>query len=76
MDDELLIHKPWRQTSLEPLLYKPEQAAEIIGIGRSKIFELMAGGQIASVQIGRYRRIPRESLERYVRELLAGSSAR
>ncbi len=28
----------------EPLLYKPEQGAEIIGIGRSKIFELIAAG--------------------------------
>ncbi len=59
----------------EQLLYRPEQAAEIIGVGRSKIFELMATGQIASVQIGRSRRIPRESLERYVRDLLAGSAA-
>lgn len=55
----------------EQLLYKPEQAAAVIGIGRSKMFELMATGAVVSVQIGRSRRIPRESLELYVARLLA-----
>ncbi len=52
-----------------PLLYKPEQAAEIIGIGRSKLFELIAAGHIETVQIGRSRRVPREALETYVQRL-------
>ena len=30
----------------EPLLYKPEVAASLLGIGRSKVFELIAAGQI------------------------------
>ncbi len=57
----------------EPLLYKPEQGAEIIGIGRSKIFELIAAGQIETVRIGRSRRIPRQALEDYVERLRQGS---
>lgn len=55
----------------ESLLYRPEAAAALLGIGRSKIFELMSEGRIQSVQIGRSRRIPREALEAYVRELVA-----
>lgn len=51
------------------LLYKPEQAAERLGIGRSKVFELMHRGDIGSVRIGRSRRISRAALEQYVARL-------
>lgn len=63
------------ETNLQ-LLFKPEQAAVVLGIGRSKVFELMARGDLASVQIGRARRIPRESLEDYVRRLRSNASLR
>ncbi len=52
-----------------PLLYKPEQAAEAIGIGRSKLFELIAAGEIETVQIGRSRRVPAEALAGFVMRL-------
>lgn len=58
----------------EPLLYKPEVAAARLGLGRSKFFELMAGGQIETVQIGRSRRVPAQALEDYVARLRAGQS--
>lgn len=57
------------------LLYKPEAAAEVLGIGRSKIFELIAAGQIETVQIGRSRRVPAQALEEYVARLRAGSTS-
>ena len=53
----------------ETLLFKPEQGALVLGIGRSKIFELMATGEIPSVRIGRSRRISRQALEDYVARL-------
>lgn len=53
----------------KPLLYKPEAAAEAIGVGRSKLFELIAAGQIETVQIGRSRRVPAQALEDYVARL-------
>lgn len=52
-----------------PLLYRPEAAAAVLGIGRSKLFELMGTGKIESVSIGRARRIPAEALEDYVARL-------
>lgn len=55
----------------EALMYRPEEAAEMLGIGRSKMFELMAAGQVASVRIGRSRRITRQELERFVAALSA-----
>ncbi len=51
------------------LLYKPEAAAAQLGIGRSKLFELIAAGEIETVQIGRSRRVPTEALESYVARL-------
>lgn len=58
----------------ENLLYKPEKAAELLGIGRSKVFELLALGTLESVTIGRSRRIPRIALETYVAGLQSGQS--
>jgi excisionase family DNA binding protein len=43
-------------------LFKPTEAAAILGIGRSKIYELMASGRLDSVKIDGCRRIPRRAL--------------
>lgn len=51
------------------LLLKPEQAAAQLGIGRAKMFELLAAGAIESVKIGRCRRVPSEAVEAYVARL-------
>lgn len=53
----------------ERLLLKPEEAAEVLGIGRSKLYELLAGGEIESVRIGSSRRVPMKGLHDYVERL-------
>lgn len=60
---------------MDVLLYRPEEAALAIGVSRSRIFELLAAGQIESVTIGRSRRIPRAGLERYVDQLRTQTGA-
>ncbi len=55
----------------DQLLYTPEDAGRVLGLGRSKVFELLADGQLSSVQIGRSRRIPRTALESFVAGLQA-----
>ena len=57
-----------------PLLYRPEQAAHMLGISRAQLYLLLASGDIASVRIGRLRRIPRTSLDAYVASLEAGAA--
>lgn len=47
---------------MDKLLLTPEEAAEALGIGRTKVYELMASGALASVRIGRCRRVPRDAL--------------
>jgi excisionase family DNA binding protein len=51
------------------LLLTVREAAELLGVGRSKIYELLAGGILESVKIGRARRVPREAVELYVADL-------
>lgn len=54
----------------ERLLYKPEQAAEVLGVGRSFVYELMAAGELEYVELSRRcRRIRRSALEKYVANL-------
>ena len=51
---------------MEQLLYKPSQCQEILNLGRSKIYELLASQQLRSVRVGRAIRIPASALKEYV----------
>lgn len=55
--------------AVEKLLLKPEEAAELLSIGRSKVYELIGTGELVSVRIGTSRRIPAEALSEFVRQL-------
>lgn len=59
---------------MDKLLLKPEEAALLLGIGRTKLYELMAVGAIRSVQIGKCRRVSRRALAEYVERLDAEAS--
>lgn len=48
------------------LLLTVEEAADRLGIGRSLMYELIGGGQVASIRVGRLRRVPSQSLTDYV----------
>ena len=54
---------------VERLLLTPTEAAEALGIGRSKVYELLMGGAIESVLIGSARRVPADAVADYVRRL-------
>lgn len=51
------------------LLLRPEEAGRLLSIGRTQVYALMASGELASVQIGRLRRVPYASCQRYVERL-------
>lgn len=51
------------------LLLTPAEAAEILAVGRSTVYELIATGDLESVRIGRSRRVPRAALDAFVRRL-------
>lgn len=54
---------------MDKLLLAPEEAAELLGIGRTKIFQLIATGEWRSVRIDRCRRVTPEALIDFVRTL-------
>jgi excisionase family DNA binding protein len=58
-----------RNVEMEKLLLTPEEAAEALSIGRSKLYTLIATGDVASVRIGASRRIPWSALVAYVETL-------
>jgi excisionase family DNA binding protein len=51
---------------MEKLLLRPTEAADAIGIGRSKIYELLASGALPSVRIGSSVRVPVDSLRAWI----------
>ncbi len=58
-----------RSKQNQPLLLKAEEAGQLLGIGRSKVFLMMASGELPGVvRLGRSVRISREALERWVRD--------
>ena len=57
------------------LLMTVPEAAEALAISRSKLYELIASGTIASIRIDGSRRIPLTALEEYVSRLLAERTA-
>ncbi len=53
---------------LEPLLLKATEVAKLLGLGRSKVFAMVAAGELPVIRIGRSVRIPRQALERWIRD--------
>ena len=60
----------------EALLLKPNDAAKMLGIGRSKLYSLIGAGELPVVRIGRCVRIPRVELERWVAVQLESNNAK
>lgn len=56
----------------QTLLVTVEEAARLLGVGRTTMFELIGRGDIKSVRLGRRRLIARKSLESFVEELSIG----
>ena len=52
-------------------LFTVPQTQIILELGRTRIWALIASGEIESVRIGRSRRIPTEAIDRYIERLRA-----
>lgn len=51
---------------MEKLLLSPEEAAEILGVTRSTVYDLMRMRVLTSVKIGRRRLVPVKSCQEMV----------
>lgn len=54
---------------MEKLLLYPAEVAELLSISKSKLYRLLARGELESVQVGRCRRVPAKALQKYLDRL-------
>lgn len=59
----------------KPLAVRIPEAIRLTGIGRTKLYALMASGEVATVKIGRSTLIPLASLEALLHDHLRHPSA-
>jgi excisionase family DNA binding protein len=55
-----------RSAAAERLAYSPEEAAELLGISRELVHDLLRTGQLGSVKAGRRRLIGKHHLEAFL----------
>ena len=60
---------------MDKLLLTPREAADVLGIGRSKLYELLRAGTVPSVRIGACRRIAALDLADLVDKLRSAGDA-
>jgi excisionase family DNA binding protein len=61
-------------TSTPRVLLSVEDAAEQLSVSRTRLYALIKAGDIASVRVGRLRRIPADALPQFIARLLAEQS--
>ena len=59
------------QVAPAPLLLSIKDATSRLGIGQTKLYSLIAAGQIKRVKIGDRSLIPDSEIQRYIAELVA-----
>lgn len=59
-------NQPTLEASIEPLLVRVEEAARILSLSRSTIYEMLDAGELPSVRRGAARRIPLAALREWV----------
>jgi excisionase family DNA binding protein len=61
--------QPARTGIPDRLLYSVEEAADLLGIGRTFMYHLVATGEVDSLKVGTRRKIPRDSIHGYIDRL-------
>lgn len=58
---------------MDPMLLRPEEAAQALSISRTAVYELLRSRQLRSVQIGRSRRIAVTAIEEFIEAAAAAA---
>ena len=63
----------WRADRLgddrTPVVYSVEEAADLLGISRTFMFQLVGAGEVESFKIGELRKTPHDAIDRYTKRL-------
>lgn len=57
-------------TTMHPMLLKVEEAAQVLRMSRSRIYDLIRLGELNSVKVFGSRRIPVQAVHDYVKSLI------
>lgn len=55
-------------------LYTPDQACQLLGCGKTRLYRYMKDGQIPSVKLGKSRRIRKSDLDGFIEGLTDGEA--
>jgi excisionase family DNA binding protein len=55
--------------AVEKLLLTPSEAAKVLSISRSKLYELIGQGRLSTVRIDTSRRVPTQALVEFIQHL-------
>ena len=54
---------------MDKKLLTVSEAADMLGLGRSKAYQLVMQGELRSIQIGRARRVPVAALDEFIQRM-------
>ena len=54
---------------LDLVIYRPAEAAEAIGVGTTKMYELIKDGTVPHVLVGGFIRVPLNALQRWAEQV-------
>jgi excisionase family DNA binding protein len=60
----------------EPLVVSPAVAGAMLAVGQTRLYEMLAAGELESYCVGRARRIMMASIRRYIDTRLAADAGR
>jgi excisionase family DNA binding protein len=63
---EIKAQEDRRSNEMERLLLRVSETAQLIGLGKSKTYDLIAKGEIPAVRIGKCVRVPADKLLAWV----------
>ena len=66
MSEQHEREQPKVELAVEPLLVRVEEAARLLSLSRSTIYEMMDSGELPSIRRGAARRIPLAALREWV----------
>lgn len=66
MANPVLAEPSSQAASFRPLTVRVRDACRLTGIGRSKLYELIASGDIKTIKVGSMTLIPTASLEQFL----------
>jgi len=59
---------------MEPLLLRPSETAQMIGISRSRVYELISSGVLPSIRVGGVVRVPVDALRAWIERQLTDAT--